>query len=29
LDPELGKLGKGEANIKILINKIKKDMTLL
>jgi voltage-gated sodium channel len=29
LDPELGKLDKGEANIKILINKIKKDMTLL
>jgi voltage-gated sodium channel len=29
LDTELGKLGKGEANIKVLLKKIKKDMTLL
>ena len=28
LDPELAKLGKTQANIKVLLNKIKKDMAL-
>ena len=29
LDPELARLGESEANVKILLNKIKKDMALL
>ena len=29
LDPELANLGKSEANVKVLLNKIKKDMALL
>ena len=29
LDPELASLEKSEANVKVLLNKIKKDMALL